>query len=252
MPAAYDNFDYPSYWETREYEHKSEIVALEAYLSKIPEIKKIIEIGAGFGRFTPFYSFRAKKVILTDPSAKLLKIARKALKEKNVKFIQSSAENLQGRLKGSTADLVVLVRVLHHIKKPEEAIKEANRLLKNKGFFILEYPNKAHFKARAREFLKGNFTYLIDVSEKDVRSKSAKRRKTLPFYNFHPEKIENLLKKYDFKIVEKRSVSNIRSTFIKRHIPTSFLLWIESFLQKILSYLNFGPSIFILAQKVKK
>ena len=64
MPAAYDSFDYPSYWEGREYEHNSELIALRRLISLIPKIDTLLEIGAGFGRLTPEYLYRAKRIIL--------------------------------------------------------------------------------------------------------------------------------------------------------------------------------------------
>lgn len=77
MSAAYDSYDYFSYWQGREYEHKSEVVALKAFLHHIKKINKILEIGAGFGRLSPTYAFRAKKIILTDPSSKTLKYSQR-------------------------------------------------------------------------------------------------------------------------------------------------------------------------------
>ena len=35
MSPAYDTYDYLSYWEKREYEHESEVIALSAFLKKI-------------------------------------------------------------------------------------------------------------------------------------------------------------------------------------------------------------------------
>jgi len=103
MAAAYDTFDYPSYWIGREYEHRSEVIALKAFLSKIKRIKTILEIGAGFGRLAPIYSYRAKRVILSDPSSKTLKVARNAFKDKkNFRFIHSSLENIPNKLRASS------------------------------------------------------------------------------------------------------------------------------------------------------
>lgn len=82
-----------------------------------------------------------------------------------------------------------------------------------------------------------------------MRSEKSKLAKTLPFLNHHPRVIKEALKKYGFEIIEKRSVSNIRSPYTKKHIPISVLLWVEKILQIPLSYLNFGPSIFVLARK---
>jgi ubiquinone/menaquinone biosynthesis C-methylase UbiE len=247
MPAAYDKYDYPSYWIGREYEHGSEVIVIEEYLNLIPKINKTLDIGAGFGRLTSSYIYRSKKVILSDPSSKLLKIARDEYPEKKVKFIHSGVENLRKILKPKSIDLVIMVRVLHHIENPSSAFRIVNRILNNKGYFILEFANKTHFKASALEFIKGNFTFILDIFPKDRCVN--KRKKTLPFLNYHPDIIIELLEKEGFKIIRKRSVSNIRSSLIKKIFTTEMCLFFEKHFQKILSYINFGPSIFILAQK---
>ena len=250
MPAAYDTYDYPSYWDDREYEHKAEYYAIRTLLDKIPNIKKIIEIGAGYGRLFSSFSYRAKKIILSDPSASSLSLARKKIRNnKKAIFIQSSLENLPNQLRGGTSDLVIMVRVLHHIKDTQEAFKIVSKLLKDNGYFILEFANKGHIKAILREFYKGNLTFPLDISPLDKSCKKSRKNKCLPFINYHPDAIIEQLKNAEFTIIEKLSVSNIRSTFLKKIVATSTLIDIEKALQKPLSYINFGPSIFILAKK---
>lgn len=55
MKTPYDLYDYPQYWEGREYEDLAEKRALKIFFDQIPGKKKgqIIDIGAGFGRHTP-------------------------------------------------------------------------------------------------------------------------------------------------------------------------------------------------------
>jgi ubiquinone/menaquinone biosynthesis C-methylase UbiE len=250
MSAHYDTYDYPSYWEGREYEHDSEVIAIKAFLDKIPKIKTILEIGTGFGRLTSSYSFRAKKIILSDPSAKLLKLAREknALNPK-IRYIQTSLENLPNKVKSNSVDLVVMVRVIHHIEEVDEALKIVSKLVRKGGYFILEFANKSHGKATFKEIFKGNLTFPLDIFSKDIRSVKSKKKKTLPFINYHPETVIQALGNSDFEIISKRSVSNIRSPRIKKFLPLGTLLSLEKILQEPLSYVYFGPSIFILARK---
>lgn len=254
MAAAYDTYDYPAYWKGREYEHAAEFLAIKKMLLRIPRIEKTIEIGAGFGRLLSAYQFRSKKIVLTDPSAKLIAKARSkyknlSKKNKSIEFTQSSLENLKNKYKSKSFDLAIMVRVLHHIKDIETAFNEVAGLLKPKGYFILEFANKNHLKANIKNIFKGNLTYPISIFPIDIRSKKHIKKNTLPFINFHPDQIVGKLKEQGFEIIEIRSVSNIRSTFMKRFFPTAFLLDIEEFLQIPFSKLNFGPSQFILARK---
>ena len=249
MSSHYDSYDYPSYWEGREYEHNCEVEAIRAFLNKIPETRQILEIGAGYGRLTPTYSFRAKRITLSDPSSKLLSLARRQFTSKNFKFLHSTLDNLPQKLKAGSVDLIVCVRVFHHLEDIEGSIEVMCKLLKNKGYLILEFANKGHFKALISEFLKGNITFPIDIAPKDIRSKKSIKRATLPFINYHPEIIKHKLTECDFNILEVRSVSNIRSPMIKRILPLDTLVALEKILQTPFGFINFGPSIFLLAQK---
>jgi ubiquinone/menaquinone biosynthesis C-methylase UbiE len=249
MSAAYDHFDYPSYWTNREYEHKSEVLALKSFLNKIPKINKLLDIGSGYGRLTPIYMHRAEKIILIDPSAKLLSMARNLNKKRKVTFIQSKLENLKRKIKSGTVDLVLLVRVIHHLKDLDSALPVINRLCKNNGYFILEFPNKRHVKAIFSELIKGNMISMFDIFPKEI-GYSNSSKSSLPFFNYHPDFIKEKLNLYGFKVIETRSVSNIRNRFLKKHVPVSTLLFIEKHLQKILSHFSFGPSIFILSKKI--
>jgi len=248
MSAAYDTYDYPSYWESREYEHKSEVMALSSLLSKIPKLNSIIEIGAGYGRLTSVYLYRGEKIILSDPSSKLLNLAKKNIKNKKVTFIQLKLENLSRKIKNKSADLVILIRVLHHLEDLDKALAVIKKITKKNSYFILEFANKRHLKALVNEFFKGNFTFLLDIFPKDLSSK--KRRHNLPFINYHPDLVKRKLKENGFKILEVRSVSNIRSPILKKIIPLEVLLFIEKYAQKLLASINFGPSIFILSKKI--
>jgi ubiquinone/menaquinone biosynthesis C-methylase UbiE len=249
MPAAYDTYDYPAYWYGRRYEHESEILAIKHFLQKIKRVESILEIGAGYGRLTSSYLFRGKKIILSDPSAKLLGIARKKNKSKKVRFIQSKLENLSGKVRASSCDMVIMVRVLHHIEDIDNTFRVVSRILKDRGYFILEFPNKRHFKATFSEFTKGNFTFPIDIFPKDIRCAKNLKKNTLPFINYHPDHITRRLESNNFEIIEKLSVSNLRSPLFKRIMPMEFLLFLDQFFYRLFSFFNFGPSIFILARK---
>lgn len=251
MPAAYDSYDYPAYWQGREYEHSSEFLAIKKLLLRIPKVERSIEIGAGFGRLLPSYQFRVKKIVLSEPSAKLISKAKRKYKHnKNIEFIQSTLDNIKNKKRAKSFDLCIMIRVLHHIENIDKAFKNISSLLKDKGYLILEFPNKSHLKASIRKICSGDFTYPINIFPIDIRSKKNIKEKTLPFINYHPDQIVEKLKDSGFEIIEIRSVSNIRSTFMKKFFPLSFLLDIEKILQIPLSRINFGPSYFVLARKV--
>lgn len=249
MSAHYDTYDYPSYWKGRDYENESEIAAIKTLLNKIPRIKTVLDIGGGYGRLIPTYSFRAKKIILSDPSAKLLSVAKNNLKDNKIEYVQSLIENLPDKIKSKSVNLAIMVRVVHHLEKPKKAFNIVHKLLKPGGYFIVEFANKSHGKAVIKELAKGNFTFSHDIFPQDIRSQRNINKKTIPFINYHPDEITRSLKESGFNVIEKLSVSNIRSTKLKSLISLKNLLSLEKVLQKPLSYINFGPSIFLLARK---
>lgn len=249
MATPYDTYDYTAYWEDRAYEHESEVLCVREFLNKIPKIERVLEIGGGFGRMVPYYVYRAKSVYLTEPSAKLLSQARKRLTEfKNIKFLQSTLKNLPDKI-NLKPDLVIMIRVLHHIENLDGAFTAIKRLTAPGGYVILEFANKIHAKAVAAHLAKGDFKFLNDTKTIDVRSEKSKKAKTITFVNHHPVLVLEKLKSYGFEVKLIRSVSNVRSEYVKKHIPTNVLLSLEKALQPFLSWVNFGPSIFILAQK---
>lgn len=250
MPAAYDNYDYPAYWKNRDYEHQSEFLAINKFLSKISNISKVLEIGAGFGRLLPSYRYRAKKIILSDPSAKLISKAQKQYsKYKNIGFVQSKLENLANKKGLGKFDLIIMVRVLHHLEYIDRAFDVIQELLNDKGYLILEFPNKNNIKASIRNIIKGDLTYPINIFPIDIRSKKHIKNKTLPFINYHPDQVLEKLIDHNFEVIELRSVSNIRSTMLKKLFPISTLIDLEKKIQLSLAKFMFGPSFFVLARK---
>lgn len=183
MAAYYDSYDYSSYWSGREYEHESEVVCLKEFLAKIPKIDRTIEIGGGYGRLVPYYIYRTKLAILTDPSAKLLSLAKQQLSTyKNIKYLQTNLEHLPEKVQRKSFDLVMMIRVMHHIDNPERAFEDIEKIVAPGGFFILEFANKIHFKKVLREALKGNFGFVRQKEEVDVRSEKIKKTKNYLFF----------------------------------------------------------------------
>ena len=164
--------------------------------------------------------------------------------------MQSTLDHLPRKIRHNSVDLIIMIRVLHHIKSIDSSVKIISKLLTKDGYLIIEFPNKLHLKATVTELLKGNLTVFLDIFPKDIRSKKSIKNNTLPFFNYHPAKIKKILSDNGFRILEQKSVSNIRSGFLKKILPCDLLLFFEKYLQKVLANIYFGPSIFILAKKV--
>jgi len=251
MKAPYDIFDYPSYWKGREYEDQVDKLAVKKLIKKTGKKGNLIDIGGGFGRLASFLASDFNQILLVDQSEILLKEAGKRLKKfKNIKLKKGNCLKLPA--KKETFDIALIVRVIHHLEDPEKAFSEAYRVLKPGGFFILEFANKIHFLARIKAFLKGDLNFCQSLKPAEKRSQEAIKKKMIVFCNHHPKKIQQTLEKQGFQIVEKLSTSNCRFSILKKVLPISFLLKIESLLQPCLAKIYFGPSIYFLAKKPKK
>lgn len=246
--AYYDGFNYQEYWVNREYEDQAEKLAIKKFLKEIPQRDSLIDIGAGFGRHASVYGPVFKKCFLIDPSKDLLAQAKKNLKSySNLTFKVGMLEKLP--VDSGSFDAALVVRVIHHLEKPEKAFREIYRVLKPGGFLILEFANKIHFRARIRALLRGSFTFASDFSPQEQRSSENIKAGKIVFLNHHPEKIKECLKKASFGVVEVLSVSNFRLPVLKKLIPSPLLLFLGSLVQKPLAKISFGPSLFVLAQK---
>ena len=239
------SFDYKKYWQERQYENLADQMALKRLLKLVPGKASLIDIGAGFGRLAPVYHSQFKKCFLVDPSERMLNEAQnKFKKKKNLKFIKAYVEKLP--FEKEVFDVALFIRIIHHLKSPPTALKEAARTLKPGGFLVLEYANKLHAKSVLKALLKLDLKYLTDQAPLEV---GPKRKGCIPFLNFHPHYIKNLLKKNGFKITKTLSVSNLRNPLCKKILPLKILLFLEEIIQVLRPPFFKGPSIFILAQK---
>jgi ubiquinone/menaquinone biosynthesis C-methylase UbiE len=249
MPAHYDDslFSYPDYWIGRDYEHTSEILALKRLLNN-QHYGFAADIGGGYGRLIPLLQTHAGKISLVEPSFKQRQQAKNYLDPRAKISIISGTAQRTG-LKNNSQDLVIIIRVMHHLPQPQPVFRELHRILKPGGKLILEYANSHHFKARLISILNGQSLLLTPIEKRSLKNI---KKHTISFLNHSPDSIQKLLSKSGFTINTVLSVSNLRSPILKKIIPSSILINLERILQPILGKIYFGPSIFILASKTCK
>ncbi len=247
MKAHYDdpNFSYTHYWQGRNYEHRSEVIAISRLLFG-RSFNEIFDIGGGYGRLTPTLLQFSKKVSLIEPSKKQRAIAEQMWKSYKKRFRAVSGISEKIPFPNSSAPCITMIRVMHHIPNPQRAFIELHRILKPNGILILEFANSTNFKSRIRSLLTGHPILPIPIER---RSSANIKRQTIDFVNHHPITIQKLLKKNGFTIDKTLSVSNFRSPFLKKLLPQKILLWLEKKFQPLFSTMYFGPSIFVMAHK---
>src|SRR6185436_3911872 len=121
-------YNYQDYWAGREYEHAAEEMAIKRLLQG-QHFKHAVDVGGGYGRLSLFLTHYADNVTLAEPSQQQLDMAKMYLKDApNVERKLLQAADL--KMPAKSVDLVLVVRVLHHLPDPEAELIEIARILK--------------------------------------------------------------------------------------------------------------------------
>jgi ubiquinone/menaquinone biosynthesis C-methylase UbiE len=246
VPRA-DQYNDPShnylrYWDGRDYEHAAEEIAIRRLLGS-KTFKNAADIGGGYGRLCLLLRQYADKVTLAEPSQQQLNIAKDFLKGyPDIKRVLTQTEDL--KFKDKSLDLITVIRVMHHIPKPEQSFKELARVLSDDGVLILEMANYAHGRNRVKHLLKGQ---KLPSEPVDIRTKES----DIAFVNHNPRTVQRQLAHAGLKVEKVLSVSNLRSPALKKIAPKGVMLVAERILQPTLAKTYFGPSVFFLVKKAK-
>jgi len=236
------DYNYQEYWQGREYEHAAEELAVKRLL-RGRHFKEAVDVGGGYGRLSKFLTKFADKVTLAEPSQQQLDIAKIYLKdtpEVDQKLLQAA----DLKFKDGEVDLVLVVRVLHHLPDPSPEFNEIARVLAPGGTFLLEFANDAHFLNRIRYGLHGKRVPRVPV---DIRSEANKD--DIPFVNHHPKTVIKKLQEAGFEVEATLSGSNLRSPKLKRALGKKPLLAVEKLMQPLLAPIYFGPSVWLRLKK---
>lgn len=101
---------------------------------------KVIDVGCGSGIFSNLAASMNYQVLGMDISHNAVKVLNKRYKKnKNLKFLQATAEKIPARSK--SADLILCFEVLEHLVNPSVSLSEIHRVLKDNGLAIISVPN---------------------------------------------------------------------------------------------------------------
>ena len=245
-PAYYDDQDlnYQEYWTDRGYEHDAEVMAVRRLL-RGRRFEQAVDVGGGYGRLSVVLAEFADRVILVDASQQQLSLADEFLGDHpqiTRKLMDASAL----KLPNGCADLVSMVRVMHHLPDPAAELRELRRVLRPGGTAIIEVANVAHAMNRVRYLARRR---PIPVRPTDIRTEAARQRDGIPFVNHHPATVISQLKSAGLQVERTLSVSNLRLPALKRIVPAPALLALEGAMQERLAPVYFGPSIFLLLRR---
>lgn len=108
----------------------------------LPENAKILEVGAGTGRYSIALAKEGYEVTSIELAANNLEILQKNSRDiKNINVFQGDALNLS-QLKDNTYDLTLVLGPLYHLYEKQDqirALKEAIRVTKNNGIIMIAF-----------------------------------------------------------------------------------------------------------------
>lgn len=235
----YEGSDYQtSFWDQgrRQYEDRTEAIALRRLLPKSGHL--LLELGAGAGRNTPRYR-GFDQIVLLDYSRTQLEQAQQRLGTSD-KYVYVAADVYRLPFNAGLFDAATMIRVLHHMADAPKALGQVEGVLAANGVFILEYANKLNLKAILRYWLG--------------------RQKWSPFslepvefvklnFDFHPKAIRNWLEQLGFRIEKTLTLSHFRVGLLKRIVPTSILVLLDSLFQWTGAWWQLSPSVFVRGVK---
>lgn len=131
-------------------------------ISLIGSGKSILDVGCGEGLLAKLLMEKGNKVICVDISEHAVELAKRNGVIAYVCNIEDQTLPFEGLF-----DVIVLSEVLEHFISPREVIKKLIPYLKPKeGYFLITFPNIAHFTYRMQLF-RGHFPkqYLLNPDE---------------------------------------------------------------------------------------
>lgn len=237
--CSYEGSNYQAeFWSSaRAYEDMAERIALEKLLPA--RGGRLIEIGAGAGRLADLYE-GYDDVYLLDYAHTQLRQAVERVSPR-ARYVQGDIYNLG--FPDDFFDVVVTVRVLHHVLDLPAAFEEIARVVKPGGLYVLEFANKRNLKAILR--------YLAGRGRNGERPFSLDPYEFVPLnVDYHPAYVTWELQVAGFAPEKQLAVSHFRLPALKRLVPAQTLARLDGLLQAPTAPLTLTPSVMLRTRRV--
>ena len=183
---------------------KKQIALFEKYL---PKDEKILEGGCGLGPYLLYFSKKGYEIIGIDYNQEPLDKIKKYDNTVNVKMMDVRSLKFPDEFFGGYLSLGVIE---HFSEGPEKSIEEANRVLKNRGVFIVQVPIM-------NMFLMLKYPWELFKRNKFIRRILKKPQKDYYWQQyFKAGRLKKILQERGFDVLEIRPMDhehNIISTF---------------------------------------
>jgi ubiquinone/menaquinone biosynthesis C-methylase UbiE len=236
----YEGSDYQtSFWDQggRAYEDAVEQIALKRLLPAAGHI--LLELGAGAGRNTLRYT-GYERIVLLDYSLTQLQQAQARLGRAS-QFIYIAADIYHLPFAPGLFDGATMIRVLHHMADAPLALRQVRACLAEGAPFILEFASKHNLKAILRYLLKRQSWSPFTPEPVEFTALN---------FDFHPKTVRSWLQGSGFELKRQLTVSHFRLNLLKRWLPLSFLVFLDSLLMQTGDWFQISPSIFTRSQAV--
>jgi SAM-dependent methyltransferase len=228
------------FWgQGREYEDAVERVALRHLLP--PTGRRLIEIGAGYGRLADLYS-GYDEVVFFDYALSQLHQAQELWgvggSDGHPRYIYVAGDFYNLPFARGLFDTVTTIRTIHHAADAPAVLQGVGQILAPKGTFVLEFANKQNLKAILR--------YLVRRQDWSPFDREPVEFVELNF-NFHPSWMREKLAEVGLQVRELRTVSHFRMGLLKRMAPTGLLVALDQLCQPTGALWQLTPSVFARA-----
>lgn len=152
----------------------------DTFLSKVPTEGRVLDVGCANGAFLKALREKGYRNLYAADRGNFISLS--GLEE--IPFQKINADFEQFPYPDNSFDTVTAFAVLEHLENPFFFVREASRLLKPEGLFVISIPNAFHIWSRLSFLLKGELTHWtmenehISVFTKSIFQKIFSRYRT--------------------------------------------------------------------------
>jgi ubiquinone/menaquinone biosynthesis C-methylase UbiE len=226
------------FWgQGREYEDAAERVALRHLLP--PAGRRLVEIGAGYGRLADLYS-GYDEVVIFDYALSQLRQAQELWGDAGPggrpRYVYVAGDFYKLPFAAGLFDAVTAVRIIHHATDAPSVLRGVAQILAPGGAFVLEFANKRNLKSILR--------YLVRQQDWSPFDREPVEFVKLNF-DFHPAWMRERLSEAGLQVRKVRTVSHFRVGPLKRVVPTGLLVGLDRLFQPTGALWQLTPSVFV-------